>query len=109
MVDGPEPGIWKGLAEMAEAARKNLDAWKDIRFEIEEYRELDDERVLVLHHVSGSGKASGLELGQMRTNGAHLFQLRCGKVTRLVNYWDRDRALADLGLAPEAGAAEAPG
>jgi ketosteroid isomerase-like protein len=107
MVDGPEPGRWKGLAEMAEAARKGLDAWKDIRFEIEEYRELDDERVLVLHHASGSGKASGLELGQMRTNAAHLFHLRRGKVTRLVNYWDRDRALADLGLAPEGDASAA--
>src|SRR6202011_2698164 len=42
MVDGPEPGRWKGLAEMAEAARKGLDAWKDVRFEVEEYRELDD-------------------------------------------------------------------
>ena len=99
MVDGPEPGHWKGLAEMAEAARKGLDAWKDVRFEVEEYRELDDQRVLVLHHTSGSGKASGLELGKMRTKGAHLFHLRRGQVTRLVNYWDRDGALADLGLA----------
>jgi ketosteroid isomerase-like protein len=98
MVDGPEPGRWKGVAGMAEAARKGLDAWKDVRFEIEEYRELDDERVLVLHHISGSGKASGLELGQMRTNGAHLFHLHGGKVMRLVNYWDRERAFADLGL-----------
>jgi ketosteroid isomerase-like protein len=103
MVDGPEPGRWKGVAAMAEAARKGLDAWKDVGFEIEEYRELDDERVLVLHHISGSGKTSGLELGQMRTNGAHLFHLRRGRVTRLVNYWDRERALADLGLAPEGG------
>ena len=35
----------------------------------------------------------------MQTKGANLFHIRDGKVTRLVLYWDRDRAFADLGLA----------
>jgi ketosteroid isomerase-like protein len=104
IADGPDPGSWTGLAGMAEAMRSILSAWEEFRSEPEEYRELDDERVLVLTRRSGRGKASGLELGQMRAKGAQLFEVRGGKVTRFVTYWESARALADLGLAPEAGA-----
>ena len=102
LADGPSPGRWTGLAGMAEGTRYFLSAWEDFRFEADEYRELDDERVLVLDHFIGRGKTSGLELGQMRSNAANLFHVRDGKVTRLVLYPDRDYALADLGLEPEA-------
>ena len=99
IVDGPSPGRWSGLAGLAEGWRSFLDAFEDFRAEAEEYREIDGERVLVPLRNIGRGKASGLELGQIQTMGANLFYLRNGKVTRLVTYMDRDRALADLGLS----------
>jgi ketosteroid isomerase-like protein len=98
VTSGPSPGSWAGLAGMAEAWRDWLSAWEDWRVEADEYRELDDERVLVFIHQSGRGKASGLEIGRARAGQANLFHIRDGRVTRLVLYEDRDRALADLGL-----------
>jgi ketosteroid isomerase-like protein len=98
IADGPSPGRWTGLAGMAEGWRDVLGAWEGLHPEVEEYRELDGERVLVLFHFNARGKTSGLEIGQMRSKGAGLFHVARGKVTRIVNYFDRDRALADLGL-----------
>jgi ketosteroid isomerase-like protein len=84
---------------MTEAFRDLLSAFEDYHAEAEEFRELDDERVLVHVASSGRGKMSGVELGQMRTKGANLFHVREGKVTRLVIYFDRERAFVDLGLS----------
>jgi ketosteroid isomerase-like protein len=97
MADGPAPGSWTGLAGMTAALQDVTSAWEDWHAGAEEYRELDDERMIVLTRRGGRGKTSGLEIGEMRTKGAVLFHIRDGKVTRLVIYWDRDRALADLG------------
>src|ERR1700739_1301812 len=54
--DGPEPGHWTGLADMVEAWRVRLSAWEEFRFAVDEYRELDSERVLVLDYFSARGK-----------------------------------------------------
>jgi ketosteroid isomerase-like protein len=66
LADGPDPGSWKGIGALSEAWRSRLSAFENYRAEAEEYRELDDERVLVLHHRSGRGKTSGVEIGRMR-------------------------------------------
>jgi len=83
---------------MAQGARGIFDAWEDFRVEVEEYRELDGDRVVVFIHGSGRGRASGVELGPLWDSGAFLFDLRDGEVTRHVFYWNRERALALLGL-----------
>jgi ketosteroid isomerase-like protein len=92
---GPEPGTWTGIAAMADAFHDQLRAWEDFRVEATEFRELEDERVLALVRFRASGKTSAVEADQ---EGAELFHVRDCKVTRLVAHWDRDRALADLGL-----------
>jgi ketosteroid isomerase-like protein len=101
LADGPSPGSWTGRAGMAAGYRDWLSAWEDFRATAEEYRELDDERVLALNYFTGRGKTSGLEVGGTRSKGASLLHIRDSQVTRLVLYGDRERALADLGLALE--------
>jgi ketosteroid isomerase-like protein len=101
IADGPSPGSWTGVDAMVEAWRDFQSAWDELHPEVEEYRELDDERILVLVRLRGRGKASGVELEEMRAKAATLYHVRGGKVTRLV-YSDRARAFADLGLPPKA-------
>jgi hypothetical protein len=98
--DGPAPGRWTGPAGLPEATRELLDAWVEMRTKVEEIRALDPERVLVLIRLSGRARSSGVTLDQMAAQGAQLFELRDGKVTRLVHWFDRTRAFADLGLGP---------
>jgi ketosteroid isomerase-like protein len=100
IADGPEPGRWSGLVEMANGWRNFLGTWEGgYRAVTEEFRELDGERVLVTNSYSGRAKTSGMDVGQFGAKGATLLHIRAGKVTRLVLYWDRENALADLGLA----------
>jgi ketosteroid isomerase-like protein len=98
--DGLAPGSWIGLAGIADGTREILSAYDDYRIIAEEYRELDDGRVLVVARRSGRGKTSGMEIEQFG-RGALLFHVRDGKVDRLVAYFDYEHAFADLGLAPE--------
>ncbi len=100
IAEGPEPGSFMGRLGMAEVMRNFFSAFDDVRDQAEEFRELDRERVLVLNRISGRGKISGIDTDQ---RGAQLFETRDGRVIRVVVWLDRERALADLGLAPDTG------
>ena len=94
--DGPSPGRWKALAGIAKAWGDFLGAWEVYRHRAKEYRELDDERVLVVVHrraLGGSGRSQSPQ-----PDSAGVFHLRDGKVSKLEIYWDCNRALVDLGL-----------
>jgi hypothetical protein len=102
LVDGPDPRSLKGVDTMATGWREFLTAWAEYRVQPDEYRDLGGDLVLVLVRAGGHGKASGVDLGLTgERGGANLFHITNGKVTRLFVYFNRDRALADLGLAPE--------
>src|SRR6266566_1749389 len=96
VVGGTEPGNVQGLAQIEAGWREYMSAWEEFSIEAEEYRELDDERVLVPARFHGRGKASGTEV--TRARGCHLFHLRSGKVARQVFYWDRKRSPTSASL-----------
>jgi ketosteroid isomerase-like protein len=93
--DGPTPGRWHGIPGGAEVIHTIFKDFEDYRVEAEEYRELDRERVLVLTRAVGRGKLSGAPVSN---RSAEVFEIHNGKVTSVVVYTHRDRALADLGL-----------
>jgi ketosteroid isomerase-like protein len=93
--DGPDPGTHVGLQAMAERWREQLTPWKDLNVDVDDYRDLDEERVLVCGRMTGRGKSGGV---LTETSFINVLHVRKRRVTRLVLYWDRDRALADLGL-----------
>ena len=100
IVDEPGTRTTTGVAAMARTWSEFLSAWEDYRVEAHEYVPIDDEHVLVALTVRGRGKASGLDIG-LATGGprsANIFHVRGGRVIMLTSYFDRDRALADLGL-----------
>jgi ketosteroid isomerase-like protein len=97
--DGPEPGRSTGIDAMSERYAGWLRGWKDFRAVPERYFDVDENRILVFVHNTARGRSSGVEVEQRSV--ANFFEIAGGKVTRLVLYWDRARALADVGLAPQ--------
>jgi ketosteroid isomerase-like protein len=95
----PGASAWTGVNAMVEAADELLGGFEQLRAEADDYRDLGDERVLVLTRWIVRDRSSESDVEQLRAN---LFRIRDGKVVRLIFYRDRERALADLGLEAEA-------
>lgn len=95
MADGPSPGTFRG-DDVGRAWGDMIGAWEDFRAVAEEVRDLGDGRVLVFTRNTGRSKGSGLELGDMHTCGANVIHVRDGRIAKLVAYFNRDQALADV-------------
>ena len=70
--------------------------WSDLRWEVDEYIDVDDHRVVPLHTVSATGRASGIET--VRELGG-VIDIRDGLVVRQWIYLDRNEALDAAGVA----------
>jgi len=89
-------GEWHGVGEIRSAVLEYLRSWEDLRNELVEIREVDDDRVLVFERQVGRGRASGLVMEQEM---ASLFTLRDRKIIRWEAYWERADAVKAAGLS----------
>jgi ketosteroid isomerase-like protein len=89
-----DEGVFRGLGESRRGWAAWLGQWSSWRATAESYIPLG-ERVLVLIHVYGIAKSSGLELDQ---RSANLWEFRDGLPARIVLYTHEDTALREFGL-----------
>lgn len=85
-------GTYRGIEGYERFIREWNDVWEDMRWEIEELVEGDEEIAAVLRN-SGRGRASGLEI---EARVGYLFQFRDGKLARWHVHNDPAEALAQL-------------
>jgi hypothetical protein len=88
-------GVYDDRRDPNPRLRSWLSAWEHWRVEVDEYLELGD-HVVVLAGYHGRGKGSGVEVHQQ---GAHVFELRDGKVVRLEIFADREKAIESVRAA----------
>ncbi len=92
--EDPDTTVHHGRDKACGYLRRWIDAFADLRLDIEEGRDAGD-GVLAVLRMRGHGTGSGVPLDE-RVN--FLFSLRDGRVTKVEEYFDRDEALRAAGL-----------
>ena len=82
-------GFWRWIAATDEAM-------SEFQVEAEAYRDLGDDRVLLLGVIVGQGRASGAEV---RAELGQVFTFRDGQLVSYRGYLDRAEALEAVGLS----------
>jgi ketosteroid isomerase-like protein len=82
-----------GVRQWIEDMRRD---WEVYETRPEEFRDLGDERVLILGTWRARGRSSGVELNSQQA--AWLLRCQAGKVIRMQTFTDRERAFEAAGL-----------
>jgi uncharacterized protein len=88
-------GVFEDRRDPNPRLRSWLSPWEHWSVQVDDYLELGD-HVVVLATYHGRGKGSGVEIYQ---EGAHVFELRDGKVVRLEIFANREKAIDSVRAA----------
>jgi ketosteroid isomerase-like protein len=91
----PTEGTFHGIEGVVKSFLEWMEPWDEHTIDPEEFIESGDDRVLATIHLTGRGEQSGVEINQ---RFFQLYTLRGGRITRMVEYVDRARALEAAGL-----------
>jgi ketosteroid isomerase-like protein len=91
---GLEAGVYRGHDEIREFARRFLAAWDDVRLEMDEPIEVEDD-LLVVENVTYLRGRDGIET---QARSAWLIRFRDGQQTSLTLYQTKQEALEAAGL-----------
>ena len=93
--DDPDSAVHRGIEAIRQQFASWEEAYPDLRVEVLDARANGDQVFLWVRFV-GHGAISGIPL-EMEL--AHLYTMRDGKAAKVVEYMDRDEALAAVGLS----------
>jgi ketosteroid isomerase-like protein len=88
-------GALRGREGIESYLRDVSDTWEEYRVLSQDFRDLDQDQVLVLSRVEGRGAGSGRFDAAM----GQIFDIRDGKISRVRTYLDHGEALKAVGLA----------
>jgi len=93
---GPEGTVYHGHEEYMRWVNDDLiPVWETFQGENLEYRDLGDDRVLILGQIRGKGRASGVEVA---VPFGQIAEIRDELAIRLTGYMDHESALEAAGL-----------
>jgi ketosteroid isomerase-like protein len=93
--EDPDVAVHQGIDAIRRQFASWVDAYPDLKIEILEARDSGDQVFLWVRFI-GHGASSGIPL---EMEMAHVYTLREGKAARVVEFSDREQALAAAGLS----------
>jgi uncharacterized protein len=97
-VDAAIPGavkVYRGHEGIQKYLGQAREAFEEIRFDLEDFIDVDDERLILVATINVRGRASGAESS---LRGYELLTVRDGRLARREVFFDRAEALAAAGL-----------